>query len=159
MASTPHVGDEAPDFNLPSTEGPVVLSERLRQGAVLLVFYPGDDTPVCTRQLCDYRDNLRAFEELGVQVMGINPQGLDSHRQFARKHGLTFPLLSDGDKRVCRSYDALNLLGMARRALVLVGRDGRVRWRRTDFPVFHRTAAELREILAGLELEGPPPGQ
>ena len=148
------VGDEAPDFTLPSTQGEVTLSERLgSEGGdrnVLLVFYPGDDTPVCTRQLCDYRDNLSAFELLGVDVLGINPQDLASHERFAEKHGLSFPLLSDADKRVCREYGALSLFGMAKRALVLVGPNRRVRWSRVDFPIFHRSAAELEDVISGL---------
>jgi peroxiredoxin Q/BCP len=143
-------GDSAPDFSLPSTQGEIRLSQRLAEKSVLLVFYPGDDTPVCTRQLCDYRDNLSSFEELGVDVLGINTQSLASHRKFAEKHGLSFPLLSDGDKRVCRKYGANGLLGMTKRALVLIGKDAVVRWQRTDLPIFHRSAAELEEVIAGL---------
>lgn len=143
-------GDSAPDFSLPSTQGEITLRERLEANSVLLVFYPGDDTPVCTRQLCDYRDNLASFEELGVDVLGINSQSLASHRKFAEKHDLAFPLLSDEDKKVCKQYGATGLLGMTKRALVLVGPDGKVRWQRTDLPIFHRSAAELKEVIAGL---------
>jgi thioredoxin-dependent peroxiredoxin len=145
-------GDSAPDFTLPSTRGEITLSALLRAGPVLLVFYPGDDTPVCTKQLCNYRDNLDVFTDLGVQVVAINPQSEDSHRKFADKHRLPFPVVADHDKRVCKAYGALNFLGMAKRALVLVGRDGRVKWRRTDFPIFHQTAADLKTALAGLAL-------
>ncbi len=152
MASGPDVGDVAPDFALASTAGKIQLSERLKQGAVLLVFYPGDDTPVCTRQLCDYRDNLSVFADLGVEVLALNPQSLASHEAFAKKHCLPFPLLADGDREVCRAYGAAGLLGMTKRALVLVGRDGRVKYRRTDLPVFRRTAAELRQVIARLDL-------
>ena len=152
MAPTPAVGDRAPDFTLPSTEGSISLAERLASQAVLLVFYPGDDTPVCTRQLCDYSDHMAVFADLGVDVLAVNPQSLESHERFARKHGLSFPLLSDTDKSVCRSYGAVGLLGMTRRALVLIGKDGRVLWRRSDLPVFRRSAEELREVISGLEL-------
>ena len=152
MAKGPQVGDPAPDFTLPSTEGETTLSQRLSGGPVLLVFYPGDDTTVCTRQLCDYRDNLAVFAELGVQVLGINPQSLESHEAFAKKHNLPFPLVSDDGGSVCRQYAALNFLGMAKRALVLVGRDGRVLWRRTDLPVFHQSASALDEVLHQMEL-------
>jgi peroxiredoxin len=154
MASL-EVGDPAPDFSLPSTQGDVTLGDRLKRGSVLLVFYPGDDTPVCTRQLCDYRDNFAGFEELGVDLLGINTQSLASHRAFADKHELSFPLLSDEGGRVCRQYGARGLLGMTKRALVLVGRDGLVRWQRTDLPIFHRSAAELEEVIAALP---PEPG-
>ncbi|MFQ5698734.1 MAG: peroxiredoxin [Myxococcota bacterium] len=145
-------GDEAPDFTLASTRGTIRLAEKLREGPVLLVFYPGDDTPVCTRQLCDYRDNLAVFEHLGVSVLAINAQSLDSHARFAAKHDLPFPLASDPDRAVCRSYGAAGLFGMTKRALVLVGRDGKVRYSRTDIPLFRRTAAELQEVLSDLEL-------
>ncbi len=150
MARPPAEGQPAPDFTLPSTAGEITLSQRCKDRSVLLVFYPGDDTPVCTKQLCDYRDHLGVFEDLGVDVLGINPQSLDSHRKFVEKHGLTFPLLADADKSVCRSYGALNLMGMAKRALVLVGSDQRVRYSRVDLPIFHRSASELEEVIEGL---------
>jgi peroxiredoxin Q/BCP len=156
MPQTPDVGDSAPDFTLASTEGSITLSDRLQRRAVLLVFYPGDDTPVCTRQLCDYRDNLDGFADLGVDVLALNPQKLDSHERFAKKHGLPFPLLSDPDRIVCNAYGASGLLGMTKRALVLIGRDGRVRWRRTDLPIFRRSAEELRDIIRKLDLGGEP---
>jgi peroxiredoxin len=119
---------------------------------VLLVFYPGDETPVCTKQLCNYRDNLRIFEELGVQLLAINPQPLESHQRFARKHDLPFPILADTSKEVCRRYGALGFLGLAKRALVLIGRDGKIRYRRTDFPLFHRKAEELAQVIKKLAL-------
>jgi peroxiredoxin Q/BCP len=152
VAPTLEVGDRAPDFTLPSTEGAIRLSERLKTQAVLLVFYPGDDTPVCTKQLCDYRDHLSLFGDLGVDVLAVNPQSLESHERFAKKHGLSFPLLSDADGSVCRDYDAVGLLGMTKRALVLIGKDGTIRWRRSDLPIFRRTAEQLREVISELEL-------
>jgi len=150
MASHPYVGDEAPDFTLPSTQGEVTLSQRLANGPVLLVFYPGDDTPVCTRQLCDYRDNLAVFSELGVQVIALNRQPLASHEKFAKKHTLPFPVAADEDGKVCKLYGASGLFGMTKRALVLIARDGRVRWRKTDFPLFYESAAEIRDAIANL---------
>jgi peroxiredoxin len=144
--------DLAPDFSLPSTAGEIKLSDRLAKNSVLLVFYPGDGTPVCTKQLCDYRDNLAVFADLGVDVLAINPQSLDSHRRFAGKHELRFPLLSDTAKLVCRAYGALGLLGLTKRMLVLIDRDRRIRWRCTDLPIFRRTAEEIREVIADLDL-------
>ncbi|MGH7803157.1 MAG: peroxiredoxin [Candidatus Binatia bacterium] len=152
MPDTPDVGDPAPDFSLPSTQGAIRLAERLKQGAVLLVFYPGDDTPVCTKQLCDYRDNLAVFRDLGVDVLGVNPQPLASHQAFADKFSLPFPLAADEDKSVCRAYGTLSFLGYAQRALVLVGRDGKVKYKRSDFPMFRRSADELRKVISELSL-------
>jgi peroxiredoxin len=154
MSPPAEVGSVAPDFTLPSTGGQITLSERLKNRAVLLVFYPGDDTPVCTRQLCDYRDHLADFEGLGVDVLAINPQPLASHERFAKKHGLSFPLLSDDGGRVCKSYGAVGLLGMTKRALVLIDRSGRIRWRHTDLPIFRRSAEELRSKISELRLDG-----
>ena len=85
-------------------------------------------------------------------MVGVSPDDEASHRKFIKKHELPFPLLADVDKEVCRDYGALGLLGMAKRALVLVGRDGRIRWKRTDLPIFRRSAEELRDVIAGLEL-------
>jgi peroxiredoxin len=150
MSKGPQVGDPAPDFTLPSTSGEISLSARLATGPVLLVFYPGDDTPVCTRQLCNYRDNLDVFAELGIQVVAINPQSESSHGKFASKHDLPFPLVSDSGGTVCKAYGAVNFLGMAKRALVLVGRDGQVRWRRSDLPIFHQSADDIRDAVAEL---------
>jgi peroxiredoxin len=152
MSKPTQVGDLAPDFTLPSTQGSVHLSERLAKQPVLLVFYPGDDTPVCTKQLCNYRDHMGVFSDLGVEVLGINPQSESSHAAFAKKHALPFPLLSDQGGAVCRQYGALGFLGTAKRALVLIGRDGRVKWRRTDFPLFHQTADDVRGAVAQLGL-------
>lgn len=148
----PDVGEHAPEFTLETTQGPRSLGAMLADGPVLLVFYPGDDTPVCTRQLCSYRDQPEVFADLGVQVLAVNPQSAPSHEAFAERHSLPFPLATDPGGGVCRAYGALNLLGMAKRALVLVGRDGRVLWRRTDLPIFHRSADQLRDALAGLDL-------
>ena len=144
------VGDLAPEFSLPSTQGEISLSQRCSEQSVLLVFYPGDDTPVCTKQLCDYRDHLGVFEGLGVDVLAINTQSLESHQQFAEKHALSFPLLSDETQRVCREYGALGLFGMTKRALVLVGNDQRIRYSRVDLPIFHRSAAELKAVIENL---------
>lgn len=152
MARGPETGETAPDFTLESTKGTIRLSERLAKSAVLLVFYPGDDTPVCTRQLCDYRDSLGDFRGLGVDVIAVNPQSLDSHRRFAEKHDLPFPLCADPDRSVCRAYGAVGMLGTTRRVLFLVDRQGCVRYRRVDLPFLRRTAEELRPILDGLDL-------
>lgn len=150
--STPEVGDPAPDFKLASNRGPVELKSLLTKGPVLLVFYPGDDTPVCTKQLCDYRDNLGVFQKLGIQVVALNPQSEDSHGKFAEKHRLPFPVAADAGGAVTRSYGARGLFGMTKRALVLVGRDGKIAWRKTDFPIFYETADDVRAAVERLSL-------
>ncbi len=146
------VGEKAPDFTLPSNKGSVSLAKAVKKGPVLLVFYPGDDTPVCTKQLCDYRDNLASFADVGIDVIAINPQSLDSHEAFASKHNLPFPVVSDEGGKVCSAYGAMSFLSMAKRALVLIGKDGTVKWSTSNFPIFHQTAADIRAAIEGIDL-------
>ena len=94
------VGDRAPAFELPATGGSTVSLADFAGRAVVLVFYPGDDTPVCTKQLNSYNDGLDEFESLNAQVLGVSAQSIESHEMFAGKQGLKFPLLSDTDKAV-----------------------------------------------------------
>ena len=151
MPEYPDVGDKAVDFTLPSTSGPVQLSELLREGAVLLVFYPRDQTLVCTRQLCNYRDNLSTFEELDVQLLAINHDDPESHEAFSQKYDFPFPLATDTERTVCHAYGALLDLFKLRRLLVLIGEDGRVWWRHAELRVFHQTADDLREVIEELQ--------
>ena len=131
MASTPEIGTEAPDFVLDGTspEGrqAYVLSD-LRGAPVVLAFYPGDETAVCTKQLCSYQDQLGRFDEFDALVLGISSQNLDSHERFAARRGLTFPLLADPDKTVIRLYGVDGVFG-ARRAVFVIDADGIVRWK------------------------------
>lgn len=95
-------GDSAPDFRLPSTEGEVSLSDY-RGEWVVLYFYPKDATPGCTTQACDLRDNLAALD---ARVIGVSPDGLESHRKFIEDNALNFPLVSDEDHSLAESYGA-----------------------------------------------------
>ena len=126
--SGPGVDDPAPDFTLPGTGGrEYSLSEYAGQ-PVLLVFYPGDDSPVCTRQLTSYSGDLAQFNELGAQVLGISPQDIESHQSFAERHGLGFPLLADTDKAVADLYGTLGPIGFPRRSCFIIDGDGIVRY-------------------------------
>src|SRR5437588_6365709 len=101
MAKSPQVGEQAPDFELPGTDGAFKLSDH-RGERVVLLFYPGDDTPVCTRQFCSYRDQSEEFGQLDATIVGISSQGLESHVGFAAKYGLNVPLLADEDCEVAK---------------------------------------------------------
>src|SRR2546430_9760667 len=103
MAKRPQVGEQAPEFELPGTDGPFRLSEH-RGERVVLLFYPGDETLVCTKQFCSYRDRSDEMAQLEATVVGISSQDLDSHRSFIEHHGLTVPLLADPDLAVARAY-------------------------------------------------------
>jgi len=124
------VGAPAPPFTLPGIHDGVRRDHslvELRGRPVVLVFYPGDNTPVCTRQLNAYTADLDQFESLDAQVLAISPQDLDSHEEFAAAQGgFGFPLLADIDKAVAEAYGVLGPLGFYRRSIVVVGSDGTV---------------------------------
>ena len=150
------VNDKAPDFSLEGDDGKLYrLSEHLGE-RVLLVFYPGDNTPVCTRQLCEYRDGIEAFADLGVSVVGISSDDLESHRDFRSKHDLPFVLLSDQDLDVAKQYGCKGALGM-KRAVFLVDEKGLTRYAHIEaLALFRRRAEELLEAIRELDREGPP---
>ena len=124
MAS-PKVGDPAPDFELDGTAGAFRLSEH-RGERVVLLFYPGDNTAVCTRQFCSYRDEAEGFDALEATVVGISTQSVESHREWTAKHGLTVPLLADPGGKVAKAYAAHRTLRGTTRAVVIVDFDDRV---------------------------------
>ena len=145
------VNQKAPEIKLAADDGTeFVLSDHL--GArILLVFYPGDNTPVCTRQLCEYRDGIESFAELGVTVVGISSDGLESHRKFRQKHELPFVLLSDEDLEIADRYGCKGLLGM-KRAVFLVDEAGIIRYAHIEvLALFKRSASELLAVIAQLD--------
>ncbi|MGE7432831.1 peroxiredoxin [Kitasatospora sp. NPDC001175] len=159
MAKSPGIGSKAPVFVLDGvllTDGEVERrSYRLAEAngrPLVLVFYPGDDTPVCTRQLCSYTSDLERFKGLGAQLWGISPQDLDSHERFARKHGLGFPLLADPDRAVARAYGiAVPGLGL-RRSVFVLDEDGAVRWKHVALAgLTFQHSDTLAEQLAALK--------
>jgi len=104
-------GDAAPDFELPGTEGQTFkLSER-RGHNVVLAFYPGDATTVCTKQFCSYRDNADRLDALDAEVVGISPQSIDSHERWVEEQELNVPLLADEDLTVAKRYGVTGWLG------------------------------------------------
>lgn len=151
MAQQPAVGEQAPDFTLEGTHGSFTLSDQ-RGERVVLLFYPGDDTPVCTRQFCSYRDNAEAFGELGATAVGVSGRGVESKQSFADKHGLTVPLLADPDYAVSKSYGAWSRLRGTRRAVVIVDAHGTIRHRHDHtLGLDFQTVDEIRSALASLE--------
>jgi peroxiredoxin Q/BCP len=146
----PDVGDKAPQFVLEDDQGGSFdLAEHAGE-KVLLVFYPGDNTPVCTAQLCDYRDGIEAFEGLGVRVVGISGDDGESHRRFRAKHDLPFTLLSDLDLSVAARYDSKGLMGM-KRAVYLVDEAGVIRYRHVEsLALFRRKRDELLEVIEAI---------
>lgn len=136
-------GDPAPELTLPGTDGTpegrreYSLSEY-RGKPVVLVFYPGDDTPVCREQLTTYTQDIGRFRDLDAQVLAISPQSVESHERFhTAQGGFAFPLLADEDKRAGEDYGIVGPLGFYRRSIFVVDAEGVVRW-------IHRAVGGLR---------------
>lgn len=143
------VGDTAPDFTLPGTGGRSYTLSSYAGQPVVLVFYPGDDTPVCTKQLNSYNNELSEFEKVGAQVLAVSAQDVASHEDFATRHGFGFPLLADTDKTVAGLYGTLGPLGFPRRSVFVIDARGVVRYA-------HRAVAGLtfrpvEELVAAVE--------
>jgi thioredoxin-dependent peroxiredoxin len=136
----------APPFTLPDSDGNSVSLSDFQGKKVLLVFYPGDDTMVCTKQLCSYNSGLEDFDKLGVQILGINTDSLESHKKFKAKYKLSFPLLSDATGKVCEAYHAKGFLGV-QRTTYLIDEKQTVIFENTVLPVFYKDKDDiLKEI-------------
>lgn len=148
-------GNTAPDFTLPAwtPEGATDLTLSQHLGSpVVLAFYPGDNTPVCTKQLCSYQDDLSVLTDLGAVLWGISAQDVDSHEKFATRRGLTFPLLADTDKRVHELYGAKGLMGLPKRAVVVVDADGIVRFHHaSQVGLTYQDSNAIAAVLAELQ--------
>jgi thioredoxin-dependent peroxiredoxin len=128
-----NVGASAPDFALRDGDGREWRLSEQRGRVVVLLFYPGDETPVCTRQMCSVRDNWERYRETGAEVVGVSTDSVESHKKFAEHHSLPLRLLSDPDRRVSEMFGARSWLpGRAARAVVVIDADGRVRHNRAQ---------------------------
>jgi len=146
----PSVGDTAPDFTLPGTDGPFRLSAQ-RGRRVVLLFYPGDFTPVCTRQFCSYSERAEEVGDLDAMLVGISSQDLSSHEEFVAQHGLNIPLLADTDCAVAKAYGAWARVIGTRRAVVIVDEDGVIRHRHDHtLGLDYQSVDDLRGALASL---------
>ena len=126
------VGKPAPEFTATTNSGETIRSSALRGRNFVLVFYPGDDTPGCTKQLCEFRDNWNALKARGVEVYGVNPAGAEKHTRFHDKFHFPFPLLVDKDQKIAKLYQADGL--WVKRTVYLIGPDGMIRFARRGMP-------------------------
>jgi len=135
-------GTAAPDFTLPDQAGRTVHLADMRGHNVVLVFYPGDDTTVCRRQLCEFRDSWASACERNTMVFGVNPQSDGSHRRFVERYAFPFPLLVDSGRRVASEYRAGGPI--VRRTVYLIDPDGIIRYARRGKPAVSEVLAAAR---------------
>jgi peroxiredoxin Q/BCP len=141
------IGDTAPDFALEDEAGATVrLADFKGKSAVVLMFYPADNTAGCTKQLCTARDDFDKYEAAGIAVFGVNPGSASTHRKFAERHSMRTPLLVDDGARTSRAYDALMpipILNLVNRTVVGIDREGVVQYYKRGMP-------PTSEIIAAL---------
>ena len=143
------VGDLAPDFTLPGTSNKSYSLSQFRGQTVVLVFYPGDDTLVCTKQLCAYNNELSQFSNVNAQILAISAQDVASHEAFSAKQGYKFPLLSDTEKTVASLYSVVGLFGLPKRSVFVVDANGVIKYaHRSVLGVTYRPVSELIEAVA-----------
>ncbi|CAG7625189.1 Putative peroxiredoxin bcp [Paenibacillus solanacearum] len=141
------IGTPAPAFSAESTQGAVRLTEILGRRPVVLIFYPKDETPICTKQLCAVRDSQTQYAAYDALVVGVNPGTVTDHRKFAEKYGYDFPLVADEGERIRELYDVghmlLGLLGQ-QRTVYVIDRDGTIVYAKKG----NRPTREIIEALA-----------
>lgn len=137
------VGDIAKNFSLKDQYGNEFELYKNLDKKILLVFYPRDDSLVCTMQLTNYEQYLTEFEKYNIKVVGINTAAGDSHFSFCNKLRLNFPVLSDISKQISNNYKALNLLGINKRKLVLIDTNSKIIFEKTILPFYYLKASQI----------------
>jgi thioredoxin-dependent peroxiredoxin len=128
MESKVKAGDPAPDFEGPTSDGSRLgLKDFVGKKNVVLYFYPKDDTPGCTKEACSFRDNLQPIRDMGAEIIGVSLDSIQSHSKFASKYGLSFPLISDKEKRIANAYGVLKDTGTStNRVTFIIDKTGKV---------------------------------
>jgi peroxiredoxin len=146
-----NIGDAAPNFTLKEGDGNDWTLNEHHGKTVVLLFYPGDNTPVCTKQLCSVRDHWSEYQATGAEVVGISTDTVESHDKFAEKHSLPLRLLSDPDGKVSAQYGMKSWLpGRAARGVVVIDKDGKIVYSKAQPISLFRPADE--EVLAAIKL-------
>jgi peroxiredoxin Q/BCP len=144
------VGDAAPDFELPGTGGKTYKLSDYRGRKLVLAFYPGDFTAVCTKQFCSYRDQGEKLDQIVADVLGISPQSVESHERFTQEKSLNVPLLADEDKSVAKAYGVL-AGPMVRRAVFVIDEQGIIRHRKvTLVGLSFESVDDLEQAVAAI---------
>lgn len=143
------VGDKAPDFTLKDLDGDSWSLHEYSGKTVVLLFYPGDDTPVCTKQLCSVRDNWSQYQATGAEVVGISTDSVGSHKSFADKYSLTLRLLSDEKGEVIYVYNVKSWIpGKSARAVVVIDKNGKIAYHKVQsISIFRPDDSEILEAI------------
>jgi len=142
----PQVGQLAPEIDLPDGSGERWRLSNARGKPVVLLFYPADETKVCTQQLCSVRDNWSRYRQTGAEVIGINTDSVEKHQRFAANHSLPLRLLSDADRSVVRAYKMNTFYG-TKRGVVVIDKDGYIRYRKVVVPIFRPSDDSVIEAI------------
>lgn len=137
------VGNVAPDFELKEGSGNLWRLSEQKGKAVAMVFYPRDETPVCTKQMCSMRDRWADYESTGAEVVAVSVGSVESHKKFADHHKLPQRLLADERGEVTRLYNVKSLLGGSQRAVIVIDPNGVIRYRKSVFPIFRPSDDEV----------------
>jgi len=144
------VGDQATEFTLKDGDGADWTLSDHRGKTVVLLFYPGDNTPVCTRQMCSVRDHWSEYKATGAEVVGISTDTVESHQGFAEKHSLPLRLLSDPDRKVSAQYGMKSWLpGRSARGVVVIDKDGKIAYSKVQPVSLFRPADE--DVLSAIK--------
>lgn len=147
------IGDTAPDFTLKDGDGRDWTLSDHRGQVVVLLFYPGDNTPVCTRQLCSVRDHWGEYQLTGAEVVGISTDSVASHKSFAEEHDLPLRLLADTERKVSEAYGMKSWLpGRSARGVIVINRDGKVAYQKVQVLSIFRPADE--DVLEAIRKAG-----
>ena len=134
------------DFSLPDQNGNIFNLYENLDSNVMLVFYPKDNSPVCTAQLCNYNDNLDRFINAGIKVIGINTESVESHKKFVKEFDYKFPVLSDSDKEVSKRFSAINFLGINNRKIVIISPEKELIYEDTILPILFSKADNILDL-------------
>jgi thioredoxin-dependent peroxiredoxin len=144
---------QAPNFSLKDGDGNDWTLSDHRGKTVVLMFYPGDNTPVCTAQLCSVRDHWSEYQATGAEVVGISTDTVESHKGFAEKNELPLRLLSDADRKVSEMYDMKSWLpGRSARGIVVIDKDGKISYKKTEAISLFKPSD--KDVLAAIRKAG-----
>lgn len=146
----PDIGSSVPDFTLFDGEGVEWTLSKNRGHTVVLLFYPGDDTPVCTRQMCSIRDHWSEYQATGAEILGVSTNSVESHRKFIQKYRLPLRLLSDNERKVSSMFGMRSWIpGRAARGVVVIDREGKLAYRKVQPTSLFRPADD--EVLRAIK--------